>query len=483
MAILSAIFLFSGCIAYVCWRNRIVDGRRAWFFAALFFLFFILGIFSKENAVVLLPIVLLLEIYWFEGRCVNGFVHEKFLLKAKLSLASLVLMFSVILALLWNDIAFGYEGRDFDLLQRLLTQSRVLWDYVGQLALPNLDRMGLFHDDFEISRSIVSPITTLYSILGWFSLLLFLVFRSRYSLRSRLVLVGVLVFLTGHSVESTVLPLEVYFEHRNYFPSFGLLLVLSGLFFISFRFSTELIAPVVTCFVLVIILLGAKTSSLVAIWSSPNLLRIHHINAHPKSTRANEEMAIQLAAAGGLERALQYSENAYRFSSRERVGDRQMRDLALYCLSDSSVPESVFQELGSVNEVRPFSVVSIANSLVSILQDVDCETFDRNRLEARLTELFLGENAIATASSKFHAVFSGLSNSLGHFDNAYEFSAEYLLLEPESVQAMLMNLYFARILGKSEETDKLVRRLTDLEAAGRLSVSERRTLALYREWF
>ena len=41
---------------------------------------------------------------------------------------------------------------------------------------------------------------------------------------------GIAWFLVGHSIESTVFSLELYFEHRNYFPGVGLFLLAGVLF-------------------------------------------------------------------------------------------------------------------------------------------------------------------------------------------------------------------------------------------------------------
>ncbi|MCY0536413.1 hypothetical protein, partial [Klebsiella pneumoniae] len=48
---------------------------------------------------------------------------------------------------------------------------------------------------------------------------------------------GWFFFLVAHLVESSFLPLEMYYEHRNYLPSFGLLLAATGLLEILLRRS------------------------------------------------------------------------------------------------------------------------------------------------------------------------------------------------------------------------------------------------------
>lgn len=53
----------------------------------------------------------------------------------------------------------------------------------------------------------------------------FMLFICAYSIlgnKFRYLSFGLLYFLIGHSIESTIFPLEIYFNHRNYLPSIGL---------------------------------------------------------------------------------------------------------------------------------------------------------------------------------------------------------------------------------------------------------------------
>lgn len=115
----------------------------------------------------------------------------------------------------------GYDTRPFTLVERLLTEARVLWLYLGLIVAPKLSLFSLHHDDFVTSTSLVSPWTTLSSMVGLVSLLL-CIWWTRH--RSPLVAFGIAWFLIGHAVESTILPLEIAHEHRNYLPLFGILI-------------------------------------------------------------------------------------------------------------------------------------------------------------------------------------------------------------------------------------------------------------------
>lgn len=119
----------------------------------------------------------------------------------------------------------GYEFRSFSLPERALTETRVLWFYIGLIVMPTLERLALHHDYFVVSRGLIAPWTT---TLACFGLLLLFVVAWRTRCRAPLIAFGLLWFFVGHAMESTLLPLEIAYEHRNYLPSLGLLLVFAA---------------------------------------------------------------------------------------------------------------------------------------------------------------------------------------------------------------------------------------------------------------
>jgi hypothetical protein len=116
----------------------------------------------------------------------------------------------------------GYELRAFSLTERLMTEGRVLWLYLGLIAFPRIESLSLYHDDIAISTAILSPWTTLTSVVGLIGLIWLAWWAKK---QAPVVSFGILWFLVGHGLESTALPLEIAHEHRNYLPLFGILLV------------------------------------------------------------------------------------------------------------------------------------------------------------------------------------------------------------------------------------------------------------------
>lgn len=107
-------------------------------------------------------------------------------------------------------------GRDWTLPERLLSEPRALWSYVGRLALPRAGGGGIYVDDFAASRGWLDPATTLSAMLALAaSVVAAVAWRRRFPVAS----FAWLFFLGAHLLESSTIPLELYFEHRNYLPA------------------------------------------------------------------------------------------------------------------------------------------------------------------------------------------------------------------------------------------------------------------------
>jgi tetratricopeptide (TPR) repeat protein len=140
--------------------------------------------------------------------------------------------------------------------------------------------------------------STLLSIL--FLLLLFIgsfLVRKKYPL----IALAILFFFAAHLMESTVIGLELYFEHRNYIAAIFLFLPLAaGLYALS-----EVIKPSVVIFLSLIILvfLSAMTWQRASLWSDENKLMLYWAQNSPNSPRAQSVIAVFLAKSGNYKDA------------------------------------------------------------------------------------------------------------------------------------------------------------------------------------
>ncbi|MEM9256838.1 MAG: hypothetical protein AAGA91_15430 [Pseudomonadota bacterium] len=480
MAMLSTTFMLLTMISYLQWRIRLgSNGMHAWGLLPVG-LFFVLGLLSKENTAAVVPVIVLMELWWLQGRSVNG--AEVTWLRYS-SLAAIVggaLVATLALLMSWDWLAARYVGRPFDLTERLLTQSRILWDYTGQWFYPDVARMGLYHDDYAWSRSLTSPISTLYSLLAWVVVFCasVLMLRSEWG---RYLVFGLAWFLLGHSVESTVLPLELYFEHRNYFPAIGLLLMFgTGLAYLIVRFP-PVGPPLLAWLAIGAVALAMQTSSQVQIWSSRPLLILHHVNTHPDSPRANIDMAVQLARLGAVDDALDYSTRAYRADPLERHSDYVVRNLALSCIGGAPASRQDIDQVGEQFGGRPLASVTTLGTLMRMLQDDLCPGFDRRYFADHLAGIYLRDKNPATAASNMYANLALLENALERYDRAFAYTQKLLELAPRHRRGLLMHLHFATAIGDQTAIAETLEVLQRLQDTGRLTVRQQQTLSLYLE--
>jgi hypothetical protein len=120
----------------------------------------------------------------------------------------------------------------------------------------------------------------------------------------------VLWFITGHLLESTILPLEIAYEHRNYVASIGILIWLAGLLFAPSR-RTGSNAPRLALALSFVIFCGLITGLRALQWGDEYRRTTMEAAAHPDSMRANYEAGLAvikktfLSANGGSPLAYQ----------------------------------------------------------------------------------------------------------------------------------------------------------------------------------
>lgn len=287
MTSLSAFFCIWGLALFVWGRIRLYEGRSG--FAAMLtsvVVFAPLALYSKENGALLPVLMLVTEIAFFRFGTANQ-ATRRFLIGFYFATVALPLA-GILIYLVVNPsfLLRGYNIRDFTLMERLLTECRVIWFYLRQIALPSVAQMGLYHDGIEISRGLLQPITTLFSVAGILALLTASIALWK---KAPLVTFGILFFFVGHALESTVFPFELVFEHRNYLPMYGLLVVVFYYLLYPLNYLANLRIRQITA-LLLIGLFAAGTFSRANTWSNAVDFSINEVERHPESARAHSEM-------------------------------------------------------------------------------------------------------------------------------------------------------------------------------------------------
>jgi hypothetical protein len=225
MTELSALFTLIGMLCYVKGRDlinkeKIIAGYLL--ISSGLGCTYIFGILSKENAILIALYVLVMEFSLFSKDTRSLHLKVWLLIFTVIPLAALIAYLSPKIV---SHLFVDYSNRPFTSLERLMTEFRILVEYLQKIWLPRLNDFGLFYSGIKISTSIFNPITTLTSLL-------FIVFLIGASIKIRtkypLITFGVLLFFAAHALESTMLYLELYFEHRNYIASLGAIVALVG---------------------------------------------------------------------------------------------------------------------------------------------------------------------------------------------------------------------------------------------------------------
>lgn len=302
MAQLAALFMLCGITGYLHGRLLIERNHARsgyiWMSASLI-AFTLLGLLSKENGI-LLPMLIVVIEFCLPTSTPKLFWQWRLLF---LWLPSLAIVIGLLSRIELNADAWG--NRPFTQWERVITQPRILWEYLYHLYIPRIEGRGLFQDGYSFSRNLLSPVTTLTSIVGLICAVAAAIFyRKKFPIAS----IAILFFLVGHLLESTWLNLELYFEHRNYAASAFLFLPLAvGLIRLPRLIDYKL---AYFCGVLFFCLLAFLTWKRSNLWSDTERLQYYWAVSTPESVRAQNQIVQVLINQGRMEDALSYLEGA-----------------------------------------------------------------------------------------------------------------------------------------------------------------------------
>jgi hypothetical protein len=297
MTSLAATWVLAGAILFILARQRFEEGRPG-ALPAMYGAIVVcagVGFLCKQTALLLPAYAAVLELFLFRRsplstarrRGLGAFFALVLLLPLAVGLVALAVAPEAILG--------GYENRDFTLVERLLTEARVLFFYLGLLLAPGLRRFGLYHDDLAASSGLLDPWTTLIAVIAWAALVALTLWGAR---RQAPWAFAVSWFLVGHAMESTLLPLELVHEHRNYVPAVGLWIAAAayaGALFERAGRLRGLVAATAGIWLLALVLMtGVRADT----WRSPAVLLATLAENHPGSYRSAVGYAFNSIPAG-----------------------------------------------------------------------------------------------------------------------------------------------------------------------------------------
>lgn len=312
MTELATLFTVAGILLYVQGREQMLAGHGG--LARIVFGLAgcgTLAILSKENGALLPVYLLVVEGIFFRFKTGTKPVVANILFTI-LILSSIAILAYLIHVLL----APPPLARAFTQSERLMTESRIVLDYLGQILLPRVNDMSLFDSGTEISLGLWSPPTTLPAIIA----LGFMLAGCLYAVCKNIwhpLAFAIGWFLAGHLLESTSIPLELRFEHRNYLASYGILFGV-GHAMMSAKMARRL-RPTLHVALIATLLVGlaGQLHERVGQWSKASDLYRFELTQHPGSPRAWSSLAFSESWQGHFENAAELYSKAAEVEPRE----------------------------------------------------------------------------------------------------------------------------------------------------------------------
>lgn len=328
MASLATLFVLLALLSYIA-AHKSKNLYKTLIYYVLSGISVVLGIFSKENAVMAIPLIFLYD-YVF----LSAFSKQK---TRKMIIALLVIGlmsfgFATFFLKLHSKIfeitgLFLHPGQplpwkdwmsidvSWTAFEHILSAFRVLARYLFLLLLPFPRFLVFDWWGFPVSHGITDPITTLPSMILVISLVIFSLLKLK---RYPFISFGILWYFLAISLESFLaLGTDLYYEHRNYLPHTGLSIGIAGQTMVSFKGMIKGRAA----WVIVIIIcstLGALTFTRNFVWKDSVTLWGDTLEKNPSNLRAIMAMGNASLKMNNMKSAERYYREAVRISSNNR---------------------------------------------------------------------------------------------------------------------------------------------------------------------
>ena len=443
----------------------------------------LLAVFSKENGILLLLYIAVIELtlfskqpipkYWKTWR--NCFIFIPILIGGSYALQN----FQVFIG--------GHAGRNYTFIEHLLTESRILLDYINKIVLPRPNSFGLFFDDYTISTNILTPLSTLFSLLFISIVLITALMVKR---KQPVFSFSVLWFFAGHSLESSFIPLELYFEHRNYLPAIG---IIFGLCFYFLFFLQKASSSFVKYTFIAFALLYFTGISFICfkeahLWGHPAQQALAWQSNHPRSKRANALAAQIWIDLNKPSKADQYLNNISSIDHKDS-GSHLMR-LELHCginhLTSTDLSEILNRlQLADIEN----ATILTAKSLVIRWKNQHCPSLRPDYIEQVLTTILSNtiypkhKTHLVSTLSLFYAVQN-------KYTQAFQLLNQYIDEIPNATDLILLkirwgiaNQQYHQALNwiNAAKTKKNISFLNNINFLNKLNILEKNIFSLQKQ--
>jgi protein O-mannosyl-transferase len=297
------------------------------------------SVLTKENSVMLPVSILLFDLLLIQGVSKDS---VKKLIKIIILPIIIILFFGLIYTGGFSNAFGGYELRDFTMMQRLLTEPRVILFYLSLLFYPINSRLTLLYG-IDVSHSLFQPWTTIPSIL----LIIALIGIAIYIIKKRpLISFCIIFYFLNHLIEGSVFSLELLYEHRNYIPAMFLFIMPAEfcLFALNY-FSYKKAIQFFISFGIILILFGFgdTTYRRNIIFCNDDKLWLDNITKYPNLSRPYSNLGNTYIAYGLREKGLEVYNKAMSINNFANTDIRAIHEynLGLYYFDERKLDKAL----------------------------------------------------------------------------------------------------------------------------------------------
>ena len=408
---MASMFYILSMLCYA--RARLAQSSTIkWLLAAACLMSGILALGTKETAATLPCFILLYE--WFFFQDLSREWLKRYL---PFLIGVFILLISVSLIYLdghpFERILSRYELRNFTLIQRVFTEFRVVILYLSLLIYPHPNRLNLDYD-FPLSHSLIDPLTTLLALVAIIGLLAGSLWLAK---KDRLISFCLLWYFGNLVIESSIIGLELVFEHRTYLPSMMIILMAAIL---ADRYLRSNILKIATICAITLVF-SVWTYERNTIWSDAVSLWSDVVKKSPQKARPHNNLGNALKHQGKIEEAIAHFKKALQINP----GYAKAHNNLGTALASQGKTEEALKHFGMALYINPGYATAHSNIGVALA--------GRDEFEKAIVH-FKAALRLEPDSAEVHSNLGAALVRRGQLQEALEHLHIALRLKPDDVQ-------------------------------------------------
>jgi len=312
----------------------------------------------------------------------------------------------------------------------------------------------------------LSPLTSLLGAIGLGAMILVAIL---VRMRAVLFSLGILWFFVMHLLVSSVIPLELVYEHRNYMGSIGIFLAVFALLFTGKAEDSLKTIRYALAFA-VITLYAGLTFMRANEWAEPVRLAHFESSRHPDSPRANYDLGLLLSKIAPAPGSLGFTMAIDTFSYSAQLEGTSLLPLQallfLHAKHDLPIPDKWWEDAKQYIETKPLSAQD-RNAVYALIngQIQGVTHFDNQKL-GELVETVYRHHSHRTEVIAMYANF--LLNVAGKPSEAERYLLEAVVKAPRNAQMWANLVQYQLATGQLNAAREGLSRLREFNRFGRL---------------